>query len=205
VGQVEKDIFKDRLNGGILIDLGFGKVPLMKALATRYKSKTYIGVDRYSIGKEDESSDPHKVMDDLSKNDIQAILVKSDLLDFASRIPDNSVNFTINGIDKNIIPDEDYQKALVKEMIRATKKGGIIFGFNSDAIANIREGYNNEEGTDLILQKMEELLPIEYANAMKDSGIFEKNKIRYLGFVIHPNFFTQSRIDSVYLIGYNWT
>ena len=74
MGQVEKDIFKDRLNGGILIDLGFGKVPLMKALATRYKSKTYIGVDRYSIGKEDESSDPHKVMDDLSKNDIQTLI-----------------------------------------------------------------------------------------------------------------------------------
>lgn len=76
-----------------------------------------------------------------SDKDMQTIKLKADALDFARRLPPNSVNFTINGMDLLIfmrsIPHQylhDYIEALKEEVIRATKEGGIIFGSGTTII-----------------------------------------------------------------------
>lgn len=50
------------------------------------------------------------------------------MLDFVARLKDNSTNFTINGIDRLIIRSTRYEKALAREIVRATRINGLIFG-----------------------------------------------------------------------------
>jgi|GEM_PF-2782445 len=61
-------------------------------------------------------------------------LVCDDMLDFVSRLPADSSNFMINGIDDLVLqdPTDEYQNALAQEIVRSLKPGGIIFGTNLD-------------------------------------------------------------------------
>jgi hypothetical protein len=79
---------------------------------------------------------------------MRAIMVQGDMLDIRSRLPDNSANFTINGIDTWIIENSAYHQALARELERATVPGGIVFGMNSDAVFYIsNESFENKPMT----------------------------------------------------------
>ena len=59
-------------------------------------------------------------------------VVQDDMLLFASRLPDESVNFIMNGLDIFVIGETKYRERLNFELERATEKGGLIIGNQSD-------------------------------------------------------------------------
>lgn len=117
--------FKEKLQGGNLIDVGGGGQDFMAELAKKSGAKKYINVDIGCPRFEDEPVgsyltrlNPHvgrpKKVDfwHLPENErtlpMETISVNADMLDFISRLPDNSSNFAVNGIDSNIIYDNEY-------------------------------------------------------------------------------------------------
>ncbi|MBI5530259.1 MAG: hypothetical protein HY918_02040 [Candidatus Doudnabacteria bacterium] len=133
--QKDRDYIKGRLSSSVLVDLGGGR-SLMKTVAKSYGSLGYINTDLNS--ESDEVVDPFsKEGQEILLNgtdEFRSVLVKMDMLDFVSRLPDNSVNFTANGIDNFIIGRGKYNNALAKEITRTLKPGGIIFGNDMSAI-----------------------------------------------------------------------
>ena len=148
--KTEKEYLKRKLKDGLLIDLGgnasdFRASSVMRRLSRQLGVKTYINVDYChggdinpytSILAPDMVEPPS--LKPLSKKEksqtINDLLVNDDMLDFVSRLPDNSSNFAINGIDENSLHDQvgSYTQALWREILRSTKKGGVIFGVGSE-------------------------------------------------------------------------
>jgi hypothetical protein len=135
--------FSEAIPESILCDLG-GHNGATKYLAGNHNASAYINVDRYPRGLKDDTPvdatkgvfEKREYIGPLSGTRLiegihNVINVRADMLDFVSRLKDASVNITINGIDGNIIPVEEYHKALAKEILRVTKRNGIIFGHGS--------------------------------------------------------------------------
>jgi hypothetical protein len=133
-GKELLNYLSQKIGGEILIDLG-GSSGSMESVARIVGAKTYITVDKY-IAK-DSPVDVYANLSTQSKknaSDPDKVMVKADLLEFVSKLPDASVNVTINGIDGLIIPESDYHKALANEIIRVAKNGGVVFGINADSL-----------------------------------------------------------------------
>lgn len=62
-------------------------------------------------------------------------LIKADMLDVASHIPDHSSHFALNAVDVYITGREGYLQALAHELERATRPEGIILCRSSEEIA----------------------------------------------------------------------
>lgn len=154
--EIRKTV-KETLKNSVLVDLGCGEF-LMESLASQFGAKGYIGVDKY-FARGQLPIDP-------TKNQIEELIAarpnfkasvaearlhgtdvgftRADMLDFVSRLPENSVNFTLNGIDIQILGNElsrsenimdNYRQTLAKEILRATRQNGIIFGSNFGAVS----------------------------------------------------------------------
>ncbi len=54
------------------------------------------------------------------------------MLTTLARLPSACANITINGIDGALIKNQEYHKALAREIERVLLPGGIVFGFQSD-------------------------------------------------------------------------
>ncbi len=141
--------FKKKLKGKILINLGAGSYHAMINFAKESGVKVYIEVDKFFPENEDI---PLNSSVDLSLGDknenMQIVTVKSDMLDFLSRIPNESVCIVINGIDGDLIKNNEYHKALIKEFKRVIPNGEIVFGRNSTSLGLISQGVlknTNEE------------------------------------------------------------
>lgn len=147
----------NKLVGEFLIDIGGGFDNYMAELAKISGVKTYINVEvnlnekgdgmgnKVPIGKE---FDPYTgypdsagtqfehLSDENMHRSMEQINVKADMLNFVARLPDNSCNFAINGIDYEIAQTPEYRKALMEELVRATRIGGVLFGIGSDIWKN---------------------------------------------------------------------
>ena len=126
-----RDFLRQHLEDGVLIDLGGGSWGSAE-LARYLGAATYINVERNLRSDEEIPPNPLAAIKDEQTDDLQEILIKADMLDFVSRLRDNSANFMINGIDESAINDFAYHLALAKELERATKPGGVVFGINSE-------------------------------------------------------------------------
>lgn len=133
-----------KLQDSVLVDVGGGPekatgwIPM---LAKKCKVKTYISVDRNCIELNplegrfvSHSMDMHMIPKQDREHPMEDIQVNADMLDFIARLPNDSSNFIINGIDGSILKNNNYLRALGGELIRATKIGGIIFGISSEGI-----------------------------------------------------------------------
>ena len=134
---VDADFFENHLAGQTLIDFGGAFYGLMSDFAIKYGAKNYINVDRFNIRSLPKLTDP--LGDPILKNTgtrkrTLMIEVASDMLNYVTRVRDNVTNCVINGIDFNIIDDDRYNEAMGEEMIRVTRKGGLIFGNSSEAL-----------------------------------------------------------------------
>lgn len=141
-GEAQR-FFKEHLNQQVLIDLGGGQVSFrdkkilrarpMAELAKNCGATIYINVDT-------GHSDP--VYED-NLEGLHIIEVKEDMLSFVARMKNDSANFTLNGIVLRMKGDYRYFEALQNEIVRATRRGGIIFGTESDVafyeLANTEE------------------------------------------------------------------
>lgn len=148
--QIKQDWqrMKDKLQGTVLVDLGCGwrletgGFMYSVVSGTKYPVSAYVGVDRYAWS--DIPYNPTLNQYEKAKN--REIItagsppigkVHADMLDFVARLPDNSVNFVLNGIDHYVMAGGgEYHKALAREIIRTLKPGGIIFGADFSAIAH---------------------------------------------------------------------
>ena len=132
--------FYEKLHDSLFIDVGGGEGNWMREFAKKFGAQRYVNVDVFGPG---ESLDPFSGTP-AEKIDYQGlkeqeclralveIYVTSDMLDFVARLPDNSANFAINGIDLCVVLDKEYREALISELIRAAKVSGILFGSGSD-------------------------------------------------------------------------
>lgn len=142
-------LFKEAIPDSIVCDLGSdGRMDL---IAASHNADLFISVNKYPGGVKGDLLENPKVgyfnkvefKDEITDTVLvpgthNEISVQADLLDFASRLKDNSVNITINGIDSDLIDVEGYHEAVAKEIMRVTKKDGIIFGNSSVALYIIR-------------------------------------------------------------------
>jgi len=123
---------REKLKGKWLLDLGSGSGG-MKDVARILGVSRYIGVDKYPGRKESGSGYKDIVLKESANGStIEVAVASGDMLQFIARLPSESVNITINGIDVSIINDESYYKALATEIARVTPSGGIVFGVNAE-------------------------------------------------------------------------
>lgn len=162
-----------KLKDTVLLDIGGGNGKLYY-FANRFQAKTYLNVDKYADGIDgkkplDPEADIHteatgdggKLSEFLPPRNTQEVTVKADMLDFVSRLPDDSVNVTVNGIDEDIVPNPAYHQALACEILRIVKKDGFIVGHGSRclfliymAIRNLEiHGASIQEGDETEIQK----------------------------------------------------
>lgn len=136
-----RTFLREKLKNGMLVDLGGGSENafVMRVIARNCDVRTYISVDLGNDGELDPYAGkrPRPIPEgyispaDRAKT-IDEYLVTSDMLDFVARMPDNSSNFVANGIDFLWGTSQKYSEALFREVIRATRSEGILFGASSE-------------------------------------------------------------------------
>lgn len=149
------ELFKKAIAGNILCELG-GAGGRMEFLAANMGASLYLEVDKYPNHKKNDPTPIDPTIGTVKKREFvikrpngkdhiliegehDQIHVRADMLDFISRLKDNSVNIVINGIDDFVIEVPEYHKALAKEIIRITKRGGVIFGNYSNSLFELRK------------------------------------------------------------------
>jgi hypothetical protein len=135
--QKIEDLLKSKFNGKMLVNLGAGNPsPFLEEL----NNGTIINVDRFSFGNVGTKK-PIKLekMWTQKKGEVKSFGVSADMLDFVSKLSDNSVNIEIDGIDYDIIHNPEYHKALAKEILRVTEKGGLMIGIHSNPLYFVKE------------------------------------------------------------------
>ncbi|OGH69195.1 MAG: hypothetical protein A3I29_03340 [Candidatus Magasanikbacteria bacterium RIFCSPLOWO2_02_FULL_44_11] len=157
--ETARDFFKQKLTGHPFIDLG-GGIGLMRGIASEFGATEYINVDRQY--HENLPPNPFEIRHSAplgNKQNACEIDVHADMLDFVSRLKDGVASFTLNGIDYSIVDDPEYHKALAREIIRATRKDGLIFSIRSMALSEILEQLS-----------MGEKLPVKQVNLQQETG-----------------------------------
>jgi len=136
----DREYLKTKLKDSILVDLGGGQGATAKEIARAYEASAGINVDKFIGGIElnplkDLNAESIAKYGNNAQTNPECALVAADMLDFVSRLPDNSINFMANGIDAYIIGlDHEYNAALAKEIVRAMKPGGVLFGNSFEGI-----------------------------------------------------------------------
>ncbi len=123
--QEDLQFIKEKLSGETLIDLGCGEPGYTDAHLKELgiSLAAYVGVDK----KEFEQK---WVEESKKQGGFPVEYINEDLLRFVAKIPDNSVNFLISGIDEDVLRDSEYRKRLMVEIVRATKQGGLVLNYH---------------------------------------------------------------------------
>ena len=147
---------KAALRGGILIDLGCGASIFSRYWMTKFANdagaRHYVGVDVHfpwnTEGYVKELFGEFKDVEPVGE--MRVTLVEADMLRFASAVRDGSANFVMNGIDGCVLgylshptATGGYEEALGNEMVRATKKSGIVFGHRSEPLFSLKRRIAN--------------------------------------------------------------
>lgn len=130
VGVEEIDKLKEVFHGQVVIDLGAGRFIGSYERISKSGAKAYVAVEPFfysellgSLRRKnlELSQDPS-----LAPPQIPFCVVAEDMLTFLRRLPDNSVSIFASGIDKHIIRDPDYKKAVSREIRRVTSHDGAV-------------------------------------------------------------------------------
>ena len=142
--------------GRPLIDLGCGFVienDIMIEAAARLGLPAYIGIDLHNVGRKRKpdlfanrlNEEDEFNVEQLKKrlSNISITLIKADILTFVSHMAPGVYNFTINGLDANILGTPyEYSKVLAQELGRVCLAGSIIFGASSVVLRYLeKEGF----------------------------------------------------------------
>jgi len=111
--------FFNRFESQIVLDLGANSSHLYN-LISGFNVEGYVGVEVFHDEKLINS-----LKDSFNKKKIPFAVVREDMLNFLKRVPSNSVSVHVSGIDDEIIPDQNYQKEVIKEIARVLHPRGI--------------------------------------------------------------------------------
>lgn len=171
--ETARNFFKQKITGHPFVDLG-GGMGLMRQIASEFGPTEYINVDRKY--HKDLPPNPLEIRHSapLANNpDALEIDVQADMLDFVSRLKEGVASFTLNGIDYSIVDNPKYHDALAREILRATRKHGLIFGIQSIALSQIAEQLF--KGVSLPIREVDLQQETGYKlNSPLDYRIFEK-------------------------------
>lgn len=189
------EFLKQKLRGRIVVGLGAGKGKNMKLLMKECDVHAYISVDRWyghwspqvpSIDLLELPPDPLKEVSerltDLSdeererNEEARTHIVKSDMLDFLSRVPDESVCVEISGIDEAMVNEKKYHCALSVEIARVLQKGGIAFGSGSLSLSHIERFLEDSQYPEIddVIKKELESSNLKMVNLFESLAIIEK-------------------------------
>lgn len=118
------------ISDAIVLDVGCGNMP---KLAEVIKCKHYIGIDAVIAtgpnAYKKTSINGECTVDEYSD---RITLVRGDMLCALSMVRDDSVSIIMNAIDNIVLNDNElYARAVANEIMRVTKPGGSVTGFNS--------------------------------------------------------------------------
>ena len=106
----------------------------MAAIARYFHAATYIGID-FCLRRTQECDLFRNLATPDEKrafSPMEIILIKGDIIDFVSRLPDDAANYAANGLNVFFLHKiEEYSCALAGELRRTTLLGGIVFGEES--------------------------------------------------------------------------
>lgn len=145
-----QDVYSDRkdekirealgfLENQIVVDLGAGRKPYGYFVADIAKAKGYIAVEpnftgellyRLSMIHIPDGEGWCKPSKDHVLNRTPLAVVEEDMLSFLRRLPDSSVSLFSAGIDDDVIPNKEYRKEVVKEIVRVLDPKGAYIGEN---------------------------------------------------------------------------
>jgi len=120
-------LIKSKLENRVLVDLGTGEdlINLIKFL-NKMGVADFIGNDKFP--KKDILS--YGTL--LENSGIKGAYVNEDMLLFLSKLPDNSTNIMVNGLDRSIISNQEYLKRLKNEISRVLLNNGVVLGFSTN-------------------------------------------------------------------------
>jgi hypothetical protein len=138
LGEIMR-IALNSLAGQDVVDLGAGAKPeAFREFLKPYGPSSYLAVDIHAGGGKEPIEEIKDFGEIVSSEydetfSLSSAVVKGDMLEAASRLPDRSVNVMLSGIDKLIIPPQtDYGAALLTEIDRITRPGGLVFGMTEN-------------------------------------------------------------------------
>jgi|GEM_PF-4872035 len=118
-----------KLAGKTVVDLGCGgrnSVYHNISIMARFGVKNYIGVDAMLNAGANMAEAADACAGGLEPP--RTRYFEEDMLVFASKLKDGSVNFFMSGIDWCIINSDAYWERLALQLARATERGGVVFG-----------------------------------------------------------------------------
>ncbi|MBI5220882.1 MAG: hypothetical protein HY978_03565 [Candidatus Liptonbacteria bacterium] len=118
------EFMKQRLAGQTVFDLGGGRDCALYELMAICGVKDYINVDYYSQSPSDQLAPRIERLPYINFH-----IIPEDMLRFVSQLT-TADNFALNGIDHEILPVQEYRYALGREIARALKPEGIVFGID---------------------------------------------------------------------------
>lgn len=130
--------------GQIVVDLAAGVNTFGYKIADQAHAKCYVALEPafgsdlatemyFLLNPENDSrnlAESQKERERISKklNKIPAAIVKEDMLSFLRRLPANSVSVWCSGIDRIVLPDQEYRNEVVKEIVRVLHPQGAYVG-----------------------------------------------------------------------------
>jgi hypothetical protein len=127
-------VLKDRFKDKIFVDLGAGDREFGFMISKILGAKSYIGVEKFNgnLLETTLSGIKFKKQKHQEKENLQipeVAVENDDMLSFLKRLPDNSVNVFMSGIDQNVIGNPKYTEFIKKEIERVISKEGCYLVF----------------------------------------------------------------------------
>lgn len=121
--------FKDK----VVVDLGAGKNTVGYQIASLAGARAYVAVEPlgyHSLERRLKGQSTREVMDEGQKP-VEYTLVPEDMLTFLRRLPPDSVSVFSSAIDREVLPNREYQAKVEKEIERVLNPGGAYINFSS--------------------------------------------------------------------------
>lgn len=125
----DRAVFEDALRSQLLVDCGTGKESWIRSFAAQFGTALLFEIDiayQRTISPHEEAAA------------MKIFCKKGDMLTVLARLPSACANITVNGIDRALIKNQEYHKALAHEIERVVRPGGIVFGFQSDVVQYVQ-------------------------------------------------------------------
>jgi hypothetical protein len=154
---------QELLKGQPLVDLGAGlfafpslelanKSEVSHYTAVDANEAVYYPDDTKSLGEDSIYNELYKDLILPDNRQDYSFHRGTDMLAFLSGLPDNYGNFTINGIDSNVINNSEYMQYILYHLSRCVSSEGVVFGANTSFLSQLTK-FGFEDVTDEVLEE----------------------------------------------------